>query len=110
MRAGRAGDGDRPRAVAAGVRPRWQAIDAEVGVALWRALRPLLGTVPCIHVGASCTSDDYVLTEVWVGDVPLLRCESRYLECDRDERGMLRRGVGEHTFAVPVPLDDEEEP
>lgn len=90
-----------------GVKPRWQAVDAEVGVALWRALQPLIGTTPGVHVGATCTTDDYVLTEVWAGDAPLLRCESRYVAADRDEDGVLRRGAGEHAYAVPVPLDDE---
>jgi hypothetical protein len=83
---------------------RWVRCSDELGVALWRTLRGLLGKPGGVGVGASYTSDTYMLTEVWEGDlnVPLLRCESRYSKAHRDEDGLLVRGDGDHFYYLPV--------
>lgn len=75
----------------------WQRCDSELGLALWRAVRPLLGSA--CTVGESYTSDKHIITGVWSRspEVPILKCESFYrlnAAGERDE--------GEHFYYLPV--------
>ena len=81
--------------------PRWLRCDPDLGVALWLTLREQLGKT--VGVGATCTNDDYVMTEVWTraDDIPLLRCESRYT-VTTDAEGRPVRDAGEHTYYLPT--------
>lgn len=82
---------------------RWLRCPESLGVALWRTLRDLLGQPDSgVGVGASYTSDDHVITEVWCLDVPILKCETWYRDVRMDEEGITRRGVGEHAYYLPA--------
>lgn len=76
--------------------PAWKLCDEHLGVALWRALRPLLGVL--CSVGESYTSDDHVITGIWAcsPEVPILKCESFY----RMDGGVRDEGV--HRYYLPV--------
>jgi len=75
---------------------RWQRCDEALGLALWRAVRPLLGE--SCTVGESYTTDEHVITGVWAmaPEVPILQCESFY----RMSGGV--RDEGTHHYYLPV--------